>query len=186
MYRRCSTLLLIVGFALIEADLFQDDGVLVEEQGTVRTISGLWTVMIVLHPPTRPNTTSWTDHLRLGIEKAGRQVTKEDKLMWLTRMAALRAKREVPWMCGPSTRRLLPPLAAGRVFGGVCLTSWGSWADPYSAQPRWTKYGHYELSSDITKKTKKSCATMSGRWSVWSTRPGATFARTARLTTSAG
>ena len=96
MYRRCSTLLLIVGFALIEADLFQDDGVLVEEQGTVRTISGLWTVMIVLHPPTRPNTTSWTEHLRLGIEKAGRQITKEDKLMWLTRMAALRAKREVP------------------------------------------------------------------------------------------
>ena len=68
---------------------------LIEDQGMVRTVSGLWTVVVTLHPPARPNVTTWADSLRQGIQKVHRLTTPEDREVWLDRMAALSAKRDI-------------------------------------------------------------------------------------------
>ena len=68
---------------------------LIEDQGMVRTVSGLWTVVVTLHPPARPNVTTWADGIRQGIQKVPRLTTPEDREVWLDRMAALSAKRDI-------------------------------------------------------------------------------------------
>ena len=55
MYRSSAALLLLA-LAGVCADLFAEDGVLVDAKGEVRTIAGLWTVFIIIHPPVRPDT----------------------------------------------------------------------------------------------------------------------------------
>ena len=96
MYRSSAALLLLA-LAGVCADLFAEDGVLVEAKGEIRTIAGLWTVFIIIHPSVRPDTETWTCTLEKGISRVGAHVSAPDREVWIHRMAALHLKREVPF-----------------------------------------------------------------------------------------
>ena len=95
MHCCCAVLLLLTWPIPTRGDLFTEDGVLIEDQGMVCTVSGLWMVVLTLHPPARPNVTTWADSLKQGIQKVHRLTTPEDRKVWLDRMAALSAKRDI-------------------------------------------------------------------------------------------
>ena len=75
------------------ADLFSIDGVWVERHGEVRTVSGLWRVLITLQPPRRP---AWAGPLRASLRRAQVHTTVEDREIWEYRLANLDARRDLP------------------------------------------------------------------------------------------
>ena len=52
---------------MVHDDLFTEEGVLVHHGGEGRGVSGLWTVIVVIHPPPRPEFSTWIDHLSRDI-----------------------------------------------------------------------------------------------------------------------
>ena len=95
--RGSGTLLLLAGLLVTtEADLFSIDGVWVERHGEVRTVSGLWRVLITLQPPRRPDTQAWAGPLRASLRRAQAHTTVEDREIWEYRLANLDARRDLP------------------------------------------------------------------------------------------
>ena len=82
-----SSLLLLIG--LVGADLFSEDGVLVQEEGSTRIIEAMWTTLVVIHPPSEVPMQAWVDKVRDGIQAVGPHITAEDQRMWETRLQAL-------------------------------------------------------------------------------------------------
>ena len=90
-------MLLLAGLLVTtEADLFSIDGVWVERHGEVRTVSGLWRVLITLQPPRRPDTQAWAGPLRASLRRAQAHTTVEDREIWEYRLANLDARRDLP------------------------------------------------------------------------------------------
>lgn len=75
--------------ALCQADLFSQDGVLIEEVGETRTVGVVWTMLITINPPRHLPIRPWTERVRRAIESAGRRVSSGDKLAWETRLSVL-------------------------------------------------------------------------------------------------
>ena len=77
--------LLTVG--ITSADLFKDDGVLVSQLGTVREIEGVWTVIVVIHPPVMPNLLPWSESVGQAIfGNSSDRLSEDDKLLWEARL----------------------------------------------------------------------------------------------------
>lgn len=71
------------------AELFKDDGVLIEEVGPTRTIEALWTTLVVINPPKEVPMQAWIDQVRRGIQSVGSKVSEQDQQTWQARLDAL-------------------------------------------------------------------------------------------------
>ena len=94
MYRvGCGLLcILVLWLHCAVGDLFTDEGILVRRGGDARGISGLWTVLIVIHPPPRPDFSSWINHVAqdLATLTAKGQAGQDDINAWKERLDAMR------------------------------------------------------------------------------------------------
>ena len=78
------------------ADLFTEDGVLIQAEGETRTIDAVWTVLVVINPPRPPPMQAWVDRARRGITGLVVVYLRElasqihnDKLAWESRLSTL-------------------------------------------------------------------------------------------------
>ena len=71
------------------ADLFTEDGVLIQAEGETRTIKAVWTVLVVINPPHTLPMQVWVDRVQRGITAAGSHVSAGDKLAWESRLSTL-------------------------------------------------------------------------------------------------
>jgi hypothetical protein len=68
-------------------DIFTNDGILIESRGEVRTIDGMWTVLVVLQQPTIPNVKTWLDTLKQVVHDKQSSITQlKDRQIWLTEL----------------------------------------------------------------------------------------------------
>ena len=70
MHQRSSSLYCILMLTLCSlgrADLFSEEGVMVYAEGEVRTLTGSWTTVILLHPPEVPRIKLWLEDLSYQI-----------------------------------------------------------------------------------------------------------------------
>ena len=78
-----------------QADLFQDDGVLITHTGTARSIDGFLTVVVVINSPEPPHILTWVDDVQQFIRRNNFRISFEERSLWehrITRiMNALRA-----------------------------------------------------------------------------------------------
>ena len=90
MHSFCVLLLCLTAAAVTpgNADLFEEEGVLVSREGEVRAISALWTVVVVVHPPRKPEFNAWINHLEadLAVLKAKGQAGADDLKNWAERV----------------------------------------------------------------------------------------------------
>ena len=75
--------------ALVNGNLFTDDGVLIETVGTIRTINGLWTVVVTLHPPNKPDIGDWKNLIWTVLEDHSDVIAEEDGQIWVAQLNAL-------------------------------------------------------------------------------------------------
>lgn len=71
------------------ADLFKDDGILIEELGPTRTIEAIWTALVVVNPPQEVPMQAWVNQLREVIRSVGSRISADDQKMWDARLSAL-------------------------------------------------------------------------------------------------
>ena len=79
--------------------MFSDDGVLVEDRGNVHKISGLWTVVVTIQEPIRPDAELWqaADDLRTFIGNQPRIVPEtEETSFWIERLEAINKLHDIP------------------------------------------------------------------------------------------
>ena len=81
------------------SDLFSDDGVLVEGRGNIHKISGLWTVVVTIQEPIRPDVELWqaADDLRAIIGNQPSIVPEtEETSFWIERLEAINKLHAIP------------------------------------------------------------------------------------------
>ena len=73
------------------ADLFTQEGVLVQQEGDIRAISGLWTVVVVIHPPPKPDFNLWINQIVQDILtlKTKGQAGDDDFKVWMEHISFL-------------------------------------------------------------------------------------------------
>ena len=79
--------------------MFSVDGVLVEDRGNVHKISGLWTVVVTIQEPIRPDAELWqaADDLRTFIGNQPRIVPEtEETSFWIERLEAINKLHDIP------------------------------------------------------------------------------------------
>lgn len=71
---RALTLMVLCGWMMeaTSADLFREDGVLVNRQGEARRVSAVWQLVVLITPPNRPPLGHWIDQIRRGMSKVNR------------------------------------------------------------------------------------------------------------------
>ena len=124
--------LIVALMGICTGDLFGEDGILVEQRDSVRTISGLWTVVVVIHPPGTPNFTDWVDALSdfLQANKTS-AIPANDREYWLARLNNFRSLNDAelePDDSGPAPSRRKRGLAnfIGRISQGLFGTAMDS------------------------------------------------------------
>ena len=87
-------ILLWVSAAL--ADLFTNDGILVEHVDNVKTIIGYWDVLVVLHEPIRPDITDWRNTLFEIIDNnTTDSISLDEKMLWEAKINRLHWSRQL-------------------------------------------------------------------------------------------
>ena len=76
------------------AALLHRDGVLIEEEGITRVVSGAWTVVVVLQAPTPPDISLLTQQIQEYQDTLEGHVTAVDTYVWTLRLNNLRASLE--------------------------------------------------------------------------------------------
>ena len=78
------------------ADLFTNDGILVEHIDEVKTIFGYWDVLVILHEPIRPDITDWKNTL-LEIIKDNdtNSISTDEKMLWEAKLHRLHWSRQL-------------------------------------------------------------------------------------------
>ena len=97
---------------MVHDDLFTEEGVLVRHGDEGRGVSGLWTVIVVIHPPPRPEFSTWIDHLSQDISSlhTKNQVGDNDVRAWTDRLKSIDEFHNIQ-LLGPSPARVrLAPL----------------------------------------------------------------------------
>ena len=73
------------------AGMLEQDGILLQNEGEVRTIDGIWSVLVVIHPATVPDLTKWYETIMSIVNN--NQTTKgmhnDDIYMWRNRIKRL-------------------------------------------------------------------------------------------------
>lgn len=80
----------------VSADLFHDDGVLVDRRGEVRRLSAIWQLVVVIAPPTRPPVEGWAFRLRQAMAKVNDTRWYSELEHWEHRLVALIHKMGAP------------------------------------------------------------------------------------------
>ena len=93
------------------ADLFQEDGILIETVELSRTIEAMWTTQVVIDPPKEVPTQAWIDQIRRGIQSVGSKVSAQDQQTWRARLDALDLQEPV---AGANHSRTFHPLPKRR------------------------------------------------------------------------
>ena len=93
-------LILLTGTLTVEyvhGDLFTDDGILIHQDGPVRTIAGIWNVLVTIEPPGPPQFDSWANELRQVITSnwTTTVITDNDKLLWMARIDDILANVDI-------------------------------------------------------------------------------------------
>lgn len=52
------TVLSVINTSLVNAGMLEEDGILLQNEGEVKTIDGIWRVLVVIHPATVPDLTA--------------------------------------------------------------------------------------------------------------------------------
>ena len=94
MYRVCYGILCLaaLGLEIALGNLFTEEGVLVRRGDEARAVSGLWTVVVLIHPPPRPEFSAWIDRLERDITAihAKGQAGVDDLQVWRDRLTSMR------------------------------------------------------------------------------------------------
>lgn len=82
----------------VVADLFSDDGVLVEEKGDLFKISGFWTTLVTIHPPSPPDEQLWhsSTSIKDFINAQTSHLKEHQVRFWLARLGTISALRDIP------------------------------------------------------------------------------------------
>lgn len=79
----------------VNATLFTNDGILIEEVGPTRTIRAVWTTLVVINPPKQVPMRAWVSRVRRGIRSVGSKVSQQDQQTWRARLDALDLQQPV-------------------------------------------------------------------------------------------
>ena len=78
------------------ADLFTNDGILVEHVDNAKTIIGYWDVLVVLHEPIRPDITEWRNTLLEIIDNnTTDSISLDEKMLWEAKINRLHWSRQL-------------------------------------------------------------------------------------------
>ena len=72
-----------------QADLFNDDGVLITHTGTVRSIDGFWTVVVVINSPEPPHIVTWVGDIQQFIRRNDFRISFEERSLWEHRITRI-------------------------------------------------------------------------------------------------
>ena len=72
-----------------QTDLFQDDGVLITHTGTVRSIDGFLTVVVVINSPEPPHILTWVDDVHQFIRRNNFRISFEERSLWEHRITRI-------------------------------------------------------------------------------------------------
>ena len=64
------------------ADLFQENGILIEKVEPTQTFEMMWTTLVVIDPTKEVPMQAWIDHIRQGIQSVGSKVSTQDQETW--------------------------------------------------------------------------------------------------------
>lgn len=104
---------------LIAANLFRDDGVLIEEKGEARTIGAVWTALVTINPPAPIPVANWVHRVKEGILSAGKKVSKGDVSVWEARMTALGIQMATETWSLPSSDPVPPSRRKRGLIDGI-------------------------------------------------------------------
>ena len=84
--------------ALAHADLFTEDGILIEEGQDLYKISGYWTLLININPPRIPKAEFWeaVNQTRQYVAAHGIGLLPEDFHLWMGRLEQMSRDRDIP------------------------------------------------------------------------------------------
>lgn len=75
-------------------DLFKEDGVLVRDQGEVRTVSAVWQLVVLITPPIRPPVEKWFSQVREHVDKLTASRWYDNIHHWSMKLDVLHARLE--------------------------------------------------------------------------------------------
>ena len=87
---------LVAWLHVVAADLFSNDGVRIQQEGSTRIIEAMWTTLVVINPPNEVPMQTWVNQVRKGIQVVGAHVTPEDQRTWEARLGVLERQGPVP------------------------------------------------------------------------------------------
>ena len=87
---------LVAWLHVVAADLFSNDGVRIQQEGSTRIIEAMWTTLVVINPPNEVPMQAWVNQVRKGIQVVGAHVTPEDQRTWEARLGVLERQGPVP------------------------------------------------------------------------------------------
>ena len=90
MHRMCCPLLLFFSFfPLVDADLFHDDGILVQPPQQAKVIVAPWTATVLIPRPAPLPLQVWVGAIRLAIQQGYTWTDPEDRRVWEKRLRRL-------------------------------------------------------------------------------------------------